>query len=253
MLVIRQEQIKTFEQAAIKRFENNLLKHVEEFFPLQCQILGETQTRQILRYGIEQAENYGFISERDVCLYVNLMFLLGSDFDKDMQLPRVSAILEDKTITDSITRIDQLYDEAMEQIDQVAGVENEYLQRVLSKVRSEPVNKLWQPTGANFEDEVLTKLRELWPQKYNYLGETLLHQLVRQGTEAAKSYHFTNERNIAIYIGFMFILGSAFDKDLLIPWVTAILNDDSITDQTTRVDQLYNRARAYLKLSTEKK
>ena len=252
MLKIRQEQLEIFEQAALKRFEDRLLEHVEKFFPQSYQILGEAQTRKVIRYGIEQAENYALVSERDVCLYINLMFMLGSDFDKDMQWPKVAAILEDKTITDSSTRIDQLYDEAMEQIDQIAGVENEHLQRLSAKIREEPLNKLWQSPRNNFDKEVLIKLRNLWPQKYNYVGESLLQQLIQQGIEAAKSYHLTSERNVAIYIGFMFILGSTFDQDPQLPWVAAILNDDSITDETTRVDQLYKRARAHLKLSNQK-
>jgi hypothetical protein len=249
MLIIRQEQIKIFEQAAIKRFEDNLLKHVEEFFSLQCQILGEAQTRKVLRYGIEQAENYGFISERDVCLYINLMFMLGSDFDKDMQLPWVTTILKDEMITDSITRIDRLYDEAMDYLDQVAGVNNEHLQRVLFKIREEPIDNLKQLIRENFENDVIIQLRTLWLQKCKNMGETLLRRLIQEGIKAAKSYHITNERNVAIYIGFMFVRGSAFDKEPQIPWVTTILNDDSIKDQTTKIDLLYKRARAYLKLS----
>ena len=35
--------------------------------------------------------------ERDVCLYINLMFLLGSNFDTDVQLPWLADILTGRT------------------------------------------------------------------------------------------------------------------------------------------------------------
>jgi len=45
----------------------------------------------------------------------------------------------------------------------------------------------------------------------------------------------------------MFVLGSGFDADPLLPWASAILKDESITDQNERVNRLHAGAVACLK------
>jgi len=134
MLIIRKEQIEAFEQVALKNFENEMFAYLEKNFPKNCEIHGETKTREIIRYGIEDAEVHGFTSERDVCMYINLMLMLGHCFYKDPQLPWASAIFNDENISPSI-KIDRIYDKAMAYLDQVAGVNDENIKRALHRIR----------------------------------------------------------------------------------------------------------------------
>ena len=87
MLSIRPEQMAAFEQAALKRFEDEMLAHIKTYFPNHWRIIGEAQLRKVIQYSVSQAEQYGLTTQREVCLYLNLMLLLGSDFDTDIQLP----------------------------------------------------------------------------------------------------------------------------------------------------------------------
>ena len=125
MLVMRETQMATFEQAAVHNFENRLLEHLEEFFPKHCEILGEEQARKAIRLGIERAKQYDLVSERDLHLYVGLMFMLGSYFDQDPQLPWAAKILTDENIVYPNDRADQLYDRAMVFLNEAVGKENQ--------------------------------------------------------------------------------------------------------------------------------
>jgi len=93
MLTIRKEQMAVFAQAEIKKFEDRVVIHLKKFFPGQCHALGESQLREVIRYGIKRAAAYGITAARDVCKYIDLMVVLGRDFDTDKELPWVGAIL----------------------------------------------------------------------------------------------------------------------------------------------------------------
>ena len=249
MLVIRKAQMAVLEQAVVRTFENRMIEHLEEFFPKHCEILGREQVRKVIRLGLERAEKYDLVSERDVHLYVGLMFMLGSYFDQDPQLPWAAKILTDEEITDPNDRADQLYDQAMAYLDEVAGDESQYLDRALRKMRELPVSALSR-TGEDkqisFGDYMLKLLYALFFEKYQTVGDPNMRQLVRQSYQAARSYNLTSEPGMAIYIGLMFMLGSGFDRDPQCPWAEAVLSDATLTDPAKKDELLYQSAMAYL-------
>lgn len=108
MLTLRQEQIDTLSGAIAERFDERILAHLSRFFPKRCLELGEDGTRSMIRDGIKRASRHGFVTERDVCKYIDLMFALGSDFDRDPGLPWVVELLRDKDTRDGLTRMDRL-------------------------------------------------------------------------------------------------------------------------------------------------
>ncbi|MBZ5626545.1 MAG: hypothetical protein LAQ69_48870 [Acidobacteriia bacterium] len=96
MLVIRQQQMAAFAQAAVKSFDDRVVIHLNKFFPEQCGTLGEPQLREFIRYGVERANTYGIVAERDVCKYIDLMAVFGRDFDTDPRLRWAGVILGTK-------------------------------------------------------------------------------------------------------------------------------------------------------------
>jgi hypothetical protein len=246
MLQIRKEQYEELGKVSLKRFEDSMVEHIKEYFPKCFEIHKEPLIRKVILYAVDRAESYGLITERDVCLYINLVFLLGSNFDTDPQMPWAAAILNDETITDSVIRIDKLHDKGMEYLDQVAGVENEYLGRALLKVREISIEDFAKiPTG-NAGDIAATQLQKIWRRKRQQMGETILARLIRDGIESAKGHNLTSERGVVLYTVLMFFLGSGFDKDPQFPWAENVLNDKSIPDESTRVNRLYEEAIAFM-------
>src|SRR5215203_5799575 len=97
-MVIRSEQMSTFSRAAVETFEDHMVVHLNKCFPAQCQAGGEQKVRETIRYGIERASTYGIKAQRDVCKYIDLMFVYGRDFDKDPNLTWPSAVLNDRAM-----------------------------------------------------------------------------------------------------------------------------------------------------------
>lgn len=241
MLKIRNEQINVFQQAAVRDFEDQLVKYVGEHFPKHYGNLGETGVRKVVRYGLNRAESHRLIDKRSISLYVSFMFMLGSHFDTDPQLPWALEILKDEITPDEKLRIDRLYDKVMEYFDHVAG-DNEYIDKALRRIRKEQIESLSSSGSGGLLDDMTLFLNKIFPQKCEYIGEDLIRSMILHGIKAAKRYNITDERGLIIYISLMFILGSSFDTDPQFPWVMAILNDETTTDETEKILRLYTEA-----------
>lgn len=80
-LELREAQLEAFTLRARGGFEARALVHLRRFFPAQCEALGEAETREVLALGVARAASYGFVTEVEVCKYLNLMFSFGREFD----------------------------------------------------------------------------------------------------------------------------------------------------------------------------
>ena len=98
MITIRSEQMKKFSEAASKRFEDLMVVHLSKYFPNQCKAAGEAELRRTIRYGVKRAASYKIKAQRDVSRYIDLMMVLGNDFDADGRLPWAAEILAKKTV-----------------------------------------------------------------------------------------------------------------------------------------------------------
>src|SRR5687768_3870557 len=76
-VVIRPAHMSTLSEASVERFETSMVVHLNKCFPDQCRALGEPRVRETIRYGIERASVYGITAQRDVCKYIDLMFVFG--------------------------------------------------------------------------------------------------------------------------------------------------------------------------------
>lgn len=114
MLTIRKEQWDLFAKVEVEKFEDWVHGHVRNFFPAEYRTAGEAKIRELIRYGRERAAAHGFMGKRDVCRYIDLMVILGRDFDRDPGLPWAAAILQKPR--DPVARMHFLYQAATDHI-----------------------------------------------------------------------------------------------------------------------------------------
>ena len=273
MLVIRKAQMEAFEKIAVRRFEDGLLDHLRTFFPNHAATLGDQQLGRVIRYGLQRAESRKVQTERGVYQYLALMFMLGSLFDEDPQLPW-AATLEPVTpppanaaepaesapaaedgadqappaeeIPESPdAHIERVYGEAMVFLDQTAGPDNGFLHQTLNLLRQPQVFD-GLPTAPSFGHRLLLLLQALAPAKYQTLGDEPVRALVRSGYEAAKRHGFTTEPGMMSYIALAYVLGSGFDRDPVYPWAAATLSDPALVNPAQRSAALRETALAHL-------
>jgi hypothetical protein len=117
MLVIRTEQFKLFEGESRARFVREMVDHARRYLPYHFHALGEQGTREAIQYGIDRARAHEIVSVPGVRAYVQLMFVLGPDFDQDPQMPWAPEAL---SADDEKTRIQKLLAGAQQHLDRKA-------------------------------------------------------------------------------------------------------------------------------------
>jgi hypothetical protein len=108
MLVLRDQQLKALARATLPRWIED---HVKRFFPLECAALGEAGLRERVHEGIARAVSHGFETEAHISKYVDVMFAVGPDFDRDPALSWPQPILSDRGAAPG-ARIDRLLEAA---------------------------------------------------------------------------------------------------------------------------------------------
>ena len=108
MIIIRREQMETFENAAMRTFEDRMLVHLRENHPDKIKDMNDEQLRSLIRQGIQQAETHEVVIEWDVCRYLDLVVLHGLDFDESPETTWAGEILRSKELdgTGKMDRID---------------------------------------------------------------------------------------------------------------------------------------------------
>ncbi len=247
MLVIRQRQIVGLETLARRRFEDTLVDHVATYFPNHARVLGEPRVRQVIDYGLARARLHGFTSERNLCLYLDLMLMLGSNFDVDPQLPWAAEILMDPASEHPTLRIDRLTNAAMDHMDRSAGADDGHLRRVLDGVRGDLPTRLAELDASSglWSECAAALLVRLWPERCALLGAAGMQDLIHVAHESASHYGLHSRRARAIYLVCTFVLGSHFDSDPQHPWATAALKTEGL-DAAARAMRLYNDGMAWL-------
>lgn len=74
-------------------FEHTVAAKLRQFWPDECRGLSDDALNARIRRGIDRALSYGIRSKPDVQRYLNLVFLLGDDFDADY--PWAAAFLQE--------------------------------------------------------------------------------------------------------------------------------------------------------------
>ncbi len=239
MLLIRQAQWDAMrtkrEDACILRLENCLL----ESFPREVSALGPKTLRIIVRFGMERCSSHGHQTERETYLYLTLMFMLGSYFDEDPQLEWASNRLRHGKPGDP-KRIDELHDEALRYLDQVAGLDNEHLVRALLRARAVDFAGLRAVPSAAYEQQITDLLQSIYPTKFSSQGEWSTRGVAKLGIELSEKYLMQGNEGAALLAVIAFLLGSGFDRDPQHPWVQEVLCMRGAAER--KVKELHRRA-----------
>lgn len=246
MLLIRYDQIGTLEQMAMGSFEDRAYAHLKRYFPRHCDLLGETQVRKVVPIGLRKSIGYGLAAESCVQSYIDFMCLLGSGFDSDPLLPWATDTLNDRSNADPIERGDDLYDRGWAYIRHIAADYrdargNPTSARFVEEIRAvrgmsdRPIDAAEIQAYSNY---LYDRIVRVLPAKAEYVGEERIRLQVDRGIEAANGYGITSERGLLLFCVLKIILGDGFDRDPLLPWASKVLIDETVADQTVRVDRL---------------
>lgn len=246
MFQVRPAQMEVFEQAALRRFEDEMVVHLRQLAPQHCNAVGEEGLRQVIRTGFKRAASYGLTNRGPVRFYIDLMIMLGSDFDTDPQYPWAAALLKDLAVPDQMIRADRLYEKAMDYSAKVFG--RGYEQEKAAVRRAGAVKYEELPSSAADSIRELVKYFEnVFPEKVRYLGELPVRALAARAKILSEQHRLAPERGPVVLAGIMFAFGHGVTTDPQFRWVSATLTKDT-QDAATRTERLFRRALTYQRL-----
>lgn len=101
-------------------------------------------------------------------------------------------------------------------------------------------------TLRRFEDDTVMHLKDFASKHSEVIGEAGVRRVIKLGLTQAKKYGFTNVGPVQLYIELMFLFGSGFDTDPLLPWASRVLNDRQYPEQMSRAIGLFNAVNDYI-------
>jgi hypothetical protein len=223
-LKIRDEQMKIFEEIAFRSYEDEMLLHLSEYTPPLYKAVGEDQMRKVIRFGVDRAEKHGLTLRGPVRLYLEMMLLFGSHFDTDPQYPWAAKIICQGHIPE-MQRAEQLYESTLDYRKKVNGVEDVPTLRALKDI-SVFARQPIHLTDENLENDILEEMRKIYPEKTTYIGEDGLRALIHEGIDKAHEYNLMAVRENVLILILMFTFGHGCTKDLLYPWIARTLERD---------------------------
>jgi hypothetical protein len=252
VLVIRSEQFNALARVARLDYEDSLIRHFRRFYPVECQHAGAEQVRKLIRYGIDRAMVHGYAGQREVALYINLMLILGCDFDRDPQYPWAGEQLNDASIEADFARIQRVFQTTIDYLGKTSGAGNEYLFRALSRMREYDLASAPQSSGVQLQEDLLNVLASFYPEKYGSHTRDELIALVRRAAGDSFDYGIREAPGRVIYTTLAFMLGAGIARDPMYPWVGATLADRAISGENARVEVLHRKSVAYVNLMLSK-
>lgn len=103
---------------------------------------------------------------------------------------------------------------------------------------------------ALLRQRVVARVKEGFPEDFTILGAEVVGRAVDFGIARAAGHGFFQGDEVEKYVDLMFLLGSYFDEDPLLPWAAHILRDPAITSPFVRIHNLEITAAKHLRKTT---
>jgi len=225
MLVIRNAQIEAFKQARQAQFQDELASHFMAYYPNETRLAGgKPQILKLVRLGIEKAARHGYTTQRQIGFYIGLMAILGSDFDRDPQLPWAIEQVDDASIPNPSDRIRSLFHASVRYLGAIGGDDKQVSINALRRLREYAQEPASPVLGEAFEEGLCAQLAAVCPEKFAFQGEAATRALIRESLVLSGQFGILDTTGATLLTILMYLLGIGASQDPLYPWVGQALN-----------------------------
>jgi hypothetical protein len=226
------------EAASTGAFLRRTSQHLRQWFPLHSRLLDREQMENAIRAGWQKATSYDLTAECCVRSYIELMFLLGHEFDSDVLLPWAGAILKGEPTSEQIQTGDLLHKTAW---DYAKGVAADYR----NFWEFEPAMLTGESRAAADLVELLPTVREkigeIFHAKCSFVSSEILLREISSCIRSANRRGITSERGTTLFTLHRFVFGAGFEQSLILPWVSAGLDGSPLTHPHRHIEELHKR------------
>lgn len=113
-------------------------------------------------------------------------------------------------------------------------------------IRESQLRRLESHAEARFEERMVDRSFEYFPQQCGFLGAPRVHEVVRFGMARAAERGYLSQIEQSYYLALMFMLGAGFETDPALPFVGPVLTSPRIASPAARIAACYDRAMPFL-------
>jgi hypothetical protein len=236
MIRIRQEQHADLQKAALSAYQAELLDHFRVFAPELFRVAGEEQFRKFVQYGTDKSLRIGLNLRGPMRLFLDLMCILGQDFDIDPQYRPLWPEGDPAAIPMPFAQ--RLHANFGAYLDQCVGADKMILAKALRRVVAVPLDPA-DPVRRWTHDA----LDYAYPEKLAFMGEDNFYALLDRCDETADRLRLATPRGRALVAILALSFGVNFLSNPLYPWVERRLLADAEEDE--RVERTFSALRTY--------
>ncbi len=225
MLFIRRRQPEHFEDALLERFVTEMTDHAITAYPMICGLIGPAQVCGVVRRAVERARSYGFNNQGPIRLFIEMVFVFGSEFHDDPQYAWAAHILSHCTPDTQAVCAERLYEHFIDYHEQVTD-EGWFADTAFWRGMSEPRNWPDNPADEHFIARVLELMQRFHPRKYRYQGRGDLVGLIGEARSKAALLGFNHAGEHALIAMLMFALGHGCLDDPIFPDIARIVKGE---------------------------
>lgn len=251
MIELLRNQMSALGLLAGQNFVDELVDHLFQFAPDHARSLGPAALRPIVEIGVQRAKDHGFTQRGPIRYYIELMFLLGSDFDTDLQFPWASSILNRPwTGEPQVRRASELFWLTNRYLEAAAGPRNQFIVDGLR--RAQACELRFEPASHGDQVTLIREhLRYLAPEKCAFIGDDRLDRLIRHAQDQSATRGGCSATDHAFIAVLMFGLGWGCLKDPQFPWVGLTFQRRAPRPGVDTFEDLRRRTLIYLRRSLE--
>lgn len=244
MLQLSRFQMQALRDGQRSDFIVELARHAERFSPKLTQQLGREQTLLVAESAVVRAEKIGFRLRGPTRLILELSFLFGSGFIDDPQTPWAGAILADSSKPLEINKAEALHATGLKTLQLISGDDNRAINRALVRLN----DTVRSPYRNFLIDNPVASLRIIHPEKFEYLGEHSVNQLVASAhCEVTERLRLPLVPGGALVSCLTFAFGHRFYDDMQYPWIKRTLFSSRLSTPEHRCDALERKSLMWLR------
>jgi hypothetical protein len=113
-------------------------------------------------------------------------------------------------------------------------------------IRKEQIEVMEGAASGSFEENLVTHMKTVARRHTDVIGDDGARAIVKNGIDRAQVYGLTKRGPVRFFVEMIFLFGSEFDTDPLLPWASGVLTNPSIHDQMERADILHEAMTEYV-------
>lgn len=245
MLRIRKEQLDDIRRMlTLRQFEDEMVFSFRKLAPRRCELFGEARLRRAIRFGCSTAGEYGFTKRGPVRLVLELAFMHGSFFSTDPLHDWGRTLRTSEGDPNEMVRAEHLRQSAINYGITVLGANGISLRSAIQRFHK---CEAWNPpaTSLNLEEQILATMRNVYPERWWYLGEPRLRAFVRSRRELADRARTITPQDYVAELWSAYWAGNGFANDPLFPWTESTNRDSQSPLGEERTQKLVRFCRQY--------